>query len=152
MKRVSVMAIIFAAAATIYAADPFVGTWKLNATKSKDANLPKELIAIATEKGDQIELTVKGTEASGTAISERSTVAVKGGVVKYLEGGPPAGMTATLKVVDAMTREQTMTLDGKVVGTSRLVLSKDGKTITQTGDFVDPQGKPAKFVRVYEKQ
>jgi hypothetical protein len=61
-------------------------------------------------------------------------------------------MTATIKVVDAMTREQTMTRDGKVVGTSRLVLSKDGKTITQTGDFVDPQGKPVKFLRVYEKQ
>jgi hypothetical protein len=51
-----------------------------------------------------------------------------------------------------MTREETATRDGKVVGTYRVVLSKDGKTITQTGDFVDPQGKPVKFGRVYEKQ
>ena len=152
MKQLVSIAIVVAAAATMHAADPFTGTWKLNAAKSKDPNLPKEVIAIATEKGDQLELTVKGTEADGSSFTERSTVAVKGGVVKYIEGGPPAGMTASIKVVDAMTREQTMTREGKVVGTSRLVLSKDGKTITQTGEFVDPQGKPFKFVRVYDKQ
>jgi hypothetical protein len=81
MKRFVSVAIIVAVAATIHAADPFAGTWKLNAAKSKDPNLPKEVIAIATEKGDQIELTVKGTEADGTSFSERSTVSVKGGAV-----------------------------------------------------------------------
>jgi hypothetical protein len=142
MKRLLCVTVVLAAAAMLHAAGPFTGTWKLNVAKS-DKDSPNEVIF--TEKGDQIELVVIG--ADGT--SQRSIAPLQGGVVTFVEGGRgrPAGLTVTRKFVDAMTLEQTNTLDGKVTGTVRFVLSKDGRSITVTGDFAS-----VKFVRVYDKQ
>ena len=85
-KRFVLAAIIFVAAATIHADSPFAGTWRLNVAKSIGPNQPKELIAVVTEKGDQIETVMKGIAAEGRPISIRYTSSIKGGVVKFLEG------------------------------------------------------------------
>jgi hypothetical protein len=80
MKRLLFVTIVFAAAATLHAEDPFTGTWKLNVAKS-DKDAPKEVTF--TEKGDQMELVVIGADGK----PQRSTAPLEGGVVNFVEGG-----------------------------------------------------------------
>jgi hypothetical protein len=145
---------------TAYAADPWCnGTFKLNVAKSKYTATPqpppKEVTVATHDGGDVCEVTVKGIDGKGGPISVREAIPHKGGEVKFIEGGPPAGSGVTVRDtrVDDLTRESTATTkDGKEVGKTRLVMSKDGKRVTTTVKGVDPQGKPMDFVEVFERQ
>jgi hypothetical protein len=64
----------------------------------------------------------------------------KGGPVAYTEGGPPSGVSQTIKVPNDYSHDYTTTQDGKVISTAHSVLSKDGKTITRTVKGTDAQG------------
>jgi hypothetical protein len=62
---------------TLQAADPFVGTWKLNVAKSKPAPAQpgmsvKEQTIVIQETGERYETTVKGTLENGAAMSVSS--------------------------------------------------------------------------------
>jgi hypothetical protein len=43
-------------------------------------------------------------------------------------------------------------MHGKVIGTSRVVVSKDGKTTAVTGEGTNASGKAASMTSVYEKE
>jgi len=136
------------------AAYAFTGTWKLNPAKSTFAKGKevKELTAVATEQGPNSVVTVKGVAAVGKAISIKYTVPMKGGSINYTESAPPAGTTIVSKRVNANTIESTTTLNGRKVGTTRAVVSKDGKTLTMIHRGLDDKGKAVKNTEVYERQ
>jgi hypothetical protein len=141
---------------SLWAADGFAGTWKLNVAKSKFAKgheLKDETIVIA-EQGDNRVVTVKGTDGDGKPISVKYTVPSAGGTQTYAEGAPAAGAGAIVvsKRVDANTLEGTSTLNGKVVRTQHSVLSADGKTITQTVTYIGDDGKSSKGVLILNRQ
>jgi hypothetical protein len=73
---------------SLWAADAFTGTWKLNVAKSKFAKGQeiKEQTAVVTEQGDVATVTVKGAKGDGTAISQKYTFPLKGGTVSFIEG------------------------------------------------------------------
>jgi hypothetical protein len=53
--RKSLMLLVFLGTATLYAADPYVGTWKFNAAKSVSttkAPPPKEVTILIEEQGE----------------------------------------------------------------------------------------------------
>jgi hypothetical protein len=56
-----------------------------------------------------------------------------------------------LKRVNPNTVEGVTKKDGKVVGKSRSVVSKDGKTRTFTIEGTDAQGRQVKNVSVYDR-
>ena len=60
-------------AAALWAADPFVGTWKLNTAKSKfkQGQAPKEQTVTITEVGSNLEVTVQRTGSDGKSIYEK---------------------------------------------------------------------------------
>src|ERR1700730_5439827 len=136
------------------AAYPFTGTWKLNPAKSTFAKGKevKELTAVATEQGADSAVTVKGVAAVGKAFSIKYTVPMKGGPINYTESAPAAGTTVVSKRVDANTIESTTTLNGKKVGTTRAVVSKDGKSLTMTHVGFDDKGKAVRNTEIYERQ
>jgi hypothetical protein len=138
----------------LWAADVFTGTWKMNVAKSTFAKGKevKELTATVVEQGDNAMVTVKGIGGDGKAISTKYTTPLKGGPITYTEGGPAAGTTVVSKRVDVNTLESTASMNGKQVGTSRAVVSADGKTLTMTRNGVDDKGKAVDGVEVYTRQ
>jgi len=68
-------------AGVLVAADPFVGTWKLNHAKSKyktGAPAKEQTVTIA-ESGSDLDVTVSGTSADGMPFSSHYTVPAAGG-------------------------------------------------------------------------
>ena len=136
----------------IWAADPFVGTWKLNLSKSHytTGTPPKEQTVTTSESGDNQDTTVTFTPADGSAISYHFTTPVKGGTGSVVQG---AGFDAvTAKQINDNTRELHFTQGANEVRTARVTVSKDGKTMRTTLKGTDPQGKPVDATLVYDKQ
>src|SRR6266849_4391783 len=60
------LALCFVGAAVCFAADGFIGTWKLNEAKSKlSAGTPKNTTVVYEAAGDDVKVTVEGTDTDG---------------------------------------------------------------------------------------
>ena len=143
-------------AASLWAADPVIGTWKLNIAKSRFSPglgaAPKQQINIVRELPDQIEITVSGSRTDGSPISEKVTVPKEGGILKYQQGGPAAGVTDFLTVINPGDWIFTGMQSGRQVYTVRVVVSKDGKTANETTRGVDAKGRPFEQLQVFDRQ
>jgi hypothetical protein len=141
------------------AADPIIGTWKLNLNKSKIAipdSAPKETIGyyLAMKEwteiyreiaGDQMEL-ASTEEPAGKYVWPR-----QGGVVT-VEEGAPLWATHIETLIEPGNWYVTLVRDGKQVAVIHKTFSKDGKTMQQTRTFRDPQDKFIEMPRVFDKQ
>jgi hypothetical protein len=142
--------------------DPFLGTWKLNAAKSKFSPAfyalmkqapPKEQTVVIRELGtDELEVTMTGTQTDGKPIATKSTSPRQGGALKIQQGNFPEGMTIVSTRIDPNTSYLTFMLNGKQVFVAESVVSKNGKTFQNTAKGTDPQGKPVESTGVYDKQ
>jgi hypothetical protein len=148
----------FLLAGSLFAADPFAGTWKLNLAKSTfegPMKPPKELTIVIQEQGDQGFDTVTSVPAAGSPISYTGTFPNTGGEVKILEGGGgfPAGTSGVLakRKADSRTRDWTITLPSRVTLQEHDVVSKDGKTMQMSTKGTDAQGKPYETVEVFDR-
>jgi hypothetical protein len=138
-------------AATLVAAEPFAGTWKLNSakTKYKTGTAPKEQTATIAEAGSDLDVTISGTAADGSAIMSHYTVAAQGGDGKIIQSPYEA---VSGKRIGPNEREVRYSKGGKVVLTTHSKISADGKTLTVNLKGTDVQGKPVVGVVVYDKQ
>src|SRR6266566_5073902 len=127
------LALCFVAAAVCFAADGFMGTWKLNEAKSKIApGAPKNSTVVYEAAGDNVKVTIDGTDYPVT-------------------GGPSVDMRSAKKVNDhSLTATQKK--DGKVTTIARIVLSPDGKTRTVTASGTDAKGNKISSTAIYDKQ
>jgi hypothetical protein len=66
--------------------------------------------------------------------------------------GDPRSDMRSYKVVDDHTLDITQKKDGKVSGTGKIVVSKDGKSRTVTIHSTNAEGKKVETVGVYDKQ
>jgi hypothetical protein len=153
-KRLIWVMLVLSSIGSLWAADPFTGTWKMDVAKSKflAGREVKELTMTVAEQADIGVVTAKGTNGEGKPISVKYTVPFKGGTLAYSEGGPPAGTTVVAKRVDRNTVEFNVTMNGKQVASDRAVLSPDRNTITLTRQSVDATGKPVQGTEVYDRQ
>lgn len=140
-----------AAGAFCFAADgPMMGTWKLNEAKSKIApGAPKNHTVVYSAAGDQIKVTVDGTDAEGKSIHTEWTGKFDG--KDYPVTGDSTSDTRSYKMEGKNTLEMTNKKDGKVAATGTLVVSADGKTRTVTINFTDAKGAKMTSVAVYDK-
>ena len=132
--------------------DPAIGTWRLNAAKSKynPGPPPKSQTLTITVAGNGITVMSRGTDGAGKPLATDYTVAFDGKDVP-VKGSPSYDMTSA-KRVDANTTELTRRKGGKVVQTSRRVVSADGKTMTITTSGVNENGDRISNIGVFEKQ
>jgi hypothetical protein len=152
VRALVVCGVTLVSASLATAGDNWVGTWKMNAAKSKYSPGPgpksQTLKFEATPEG--IKLTSEGVNAEGQA--------TKGGYTAKFDGtevpmaGNPNADTAAPKKVDDNTYENTWKKAGKVTVTTRGVVSADGKTLTITQSGTDTQGRAVSTTAVYEKQ
>ncbi|MGI9075170.1 MAG: hypothetical protein ACR2JB_28495 [Bryobacteraceae bacterium] len=151
MRKIMYVIAMLAVAMPLFAADPFVGTWKLDPAKSKytAGSAPKDVTIVIEGQGDSYQVAATGTYADGSPISVKYTIPKAGGTGTVQEGPFDA---VTSKRVSARVRENTYTKNGKETVSRRVVVSRDGKTLTNTVKGIGPQGKPLAGVDVFNKQ
>jgi hypothetical protein len=131
--------------------DPQMGTWKLNAAKSKfSAGAPKNSTVVYAPAGDSVKVTVDGVDGSGKPSHNEWTGKFDG--KDYPLTGDPAADTRSYAKVNDRTLTITQKKDGKVTTTGKIVVSADGKSRTVTTSGTNPDGKKISTTAVYDKQ
>ena len=137
----------------MWAADSSLGTWKLNAAKSKSTstNAIKSLTDVREATADGgVKSTRTGQMADGTAINYSYSCKYDG---KECPVTGAAWDVIVIKRVNANTTAfEIKKTGGKLHSTGRSVVSQDGKTRTQTGKGTGADGKPVLSTMIFEKQ
>jgi hypothetical protein len=124
------------------AADPLVGTWKLNLEKSKfnpPSSAPKsEILKIIAQDGG-LKWTSDTVDAAGKATKGEWSGKYDGKDYALTENADVDTIAA--KKINANTFESVSKKGGKVVGTGRGAVSKDGKTLTLASKTTNAQGQ-----------
>jgi carbamoylphosphate synthase large subunit len=145
------LAVFFAGFALCFAADPSMGTWKLNDAKSKfSPGATKNTTVVYAAAGDNVKVTVDGVDKDGKATHNEWTGKFDG--KDYPVVGDPNSDARAYKKVDDHTLELTVKKGGKVTATGRIVEAADGKSRTVTTSGVDSSGKEMKNMAVFDKQ
>jgi hypothetical protein len=145
------LAVFFASAAVCAAQNPHMGTWKLNEAKSKfGKGATKNTNVVYETAGDQIKVTVDGTDGSGAALHNEWTGKFDGKL--YALTGDSTADMRSYRVVNKRTLSLKNTKDGKVVTTANITVSANGKTRTVTSSAKNAQGKWMTSTAVYDKQ
>ena len=147
----SVLVLATAFAGQARAGDNWVGSWKLNAAKSKlgsNAIRPQTLKFETTADG--IKLTSDGTDGEGKPMHGGYTSKFDGKDVAW--AGNPMADTAAPKKIDDNTYENVWKKAGKATVTAKVSVSKDGKTMTISQTGTDAKGAPVSSVAVYDRQ
>jgi len=150
MRYVKLAVAAMAFATAVFAADPFVGTWKLNPSKSKfkTGAAPKEQTLTITESGGDLDITVKGTAADGRSITTHFTIPANGGNGKIIESPYEA---VSGKRISNSERETMYSKGGHVVYTTHAKIS-NGKTLTVHSKGTNPAGQMVDGDVTYDKQ
>jgi len=134
--------------------NPLVGTWKLNLTKSKydPGPAPKSVMEWVEAQGDGVKYTVDGVGARGRVLSQSFAVKFDGKDYPILSSGSEDD-TISANRIDSNNFEFTQKKGGKVIGTFKATVSKDGMVKTVDAKGTDAAGvKTYHNVQVYDKQ
>jgi hypothetical protein len=145
------LAMCLVGVAVVFAQDANMGTWKLNEAKSKFASgATKNSMVVYEAAGDNVKVTVDGTDKDGKAVHTEWTGNFDGKDNPVT--GDPAVDTRSYKKINGRTLELTGKKDGKVATTARITVSADGKTRTVHMVATDSTGKKIESTAVYDKQ
>jgi hypothetical protein len=151
--RIAVMALAlsFVAAGACFAANPHLGTWKLNEAKSKFApGMGRNTTVTYTEQKDKIKVTVDGVDKDGKP-THGVWVGKFDGTAYPAKGNLPYN-SVSYKVVNDRTNDITAMKDGKVMWTGKIAVAADGKSRTATINGTDEKGKKFTNKAVYDKE
>jgi hypothetical protein len=133
-----------------FAADPFVGTWKINIEKSKlsDPARWKGTVAIMEPTAGGLRNTFERPMPDGQI--RRTSSVLFYGKDTPAEGSP--GDTTITERIDSFHLRVIYKTNGKQTSVLESTVSPDGKTITDTHKGTGRSGKPLDEIRVYDKQ
>jgi hypothetical protein len=141
----------FVGATMCFAADVFIGTWKLNEAKSKiAAGSLKNTTVVYEAAGDSVKVTTDGTDGEGKPSHSEWTGKFDG--KDYPVTGDPSTDTRSYKTVNDHTLAFTNKKGDKLTISGRGVVSADGKTRTVTITGTDSKGNKYTSTTVYDKQ
>ena len=136
------MAFCFLATAACLAADPLIGTWKLNEAKSKfTPGTGKNTRVVYEARGSQVRITADGVNADGKP-THSEWIGKFDGKDYSVTGDPNADMRSYRKV-DDRTLDFTGKKGGNLMVTGRVVVAADGKSRTVTTSGTTGTGAPA---------
>jgi hypothetical protein len=143
------------ATAAMAADDPFAGTWKLNATKSKapGGRLPHPRSTNVIEiQGKTVHLIADETDATGKSLHVEYT-AVYDGKEYPVKQTPPSNETYTISIkrINPRTVEWVESI-GKLTIKGRDILSEDGKSFSRVATGKGPDGHDISVLQFFEKQ
>ena len=150
--RNTTFAVCILAVGLFAAENPFVGTWKLNAAKSKLAGsgLGQNATVHIESDGKSLKVSVESTDPQGQPLNftYEATLDGKPGTAT----GSPTFDTISLQRVNNNTITAAGKKGDKVVFTDRRVVSKDGKMMTLSRSGTDAEGKQFHATLVFDKQ
>jgi hypothetical protein len=150
-KTVLTAVLCLTAAVVTFAADPNVGTWKLNEAKSQfAAGAVKNVTVTYTAVGENYKCVVDGVDGAGKPTHNEWTGKFDG--KDYPVIGDPSANTRSLKLVKPGHYALTNKKDGKTMVTGTVDFSADNKSRTLTTEMTDDAGKKQKSIAVYERQ
>jgi len=137
---------------TLLAANTSVGTWKYNVAKSKSNPGPgyKSRMVKVEAQGEGIKVAVDGVSGDGTKHSYSYTANYDG--KDNPVAGNPAADTIAYKRIDDNTVEATTKKGGEVSASIKIVVAKDGKSMTVTSKGKNEKGEAFTNVAVYDRQ
>ena len=126
------------------ASDPYIGTWKLDAAKSKfnPGPPPQSITLTITEDGSTVD------EVMGNGQPVKYTIPMKSEAPAVLQGMPD---TTVAQVRKGDIVEHTWKF-GSNTAMGHATLSKDGKTMTYTLKGMGPNGEKLNNTEIYTKQ
>jgi hypothetical protein len=133
--------------------DPILGMWRLNVAKSKYSPGPapkSDTRVYEPWETDGIKLTATIVQADGTPVAAGFSAHYDG--KDYEVRGTADYDTLALKRVSATTVSEVLKKNGRVVGSAKHVVSKNGKMFTLTTNWTNTKGQKASRVSVYDKQ
>ena len=128
--------------------DPQMGTWKLNEARSKfQPGVPKDYTVVCETAGDNVKITVDGTDKEGKSTHNEWTGKFDGKDYPVV-GDPTSDMRSYEKKDDrGLVLKMTIKKEGKVTGAGMIVVG--GKTRIVT--FNAAVGSPIS-IAAYDKQ
>ena len=149
-----VVVLVLAGAGLVLAqTDAHMGTWKLNVAKSKFA--PGQTLKSETRTyeptGDGYKFSGQRTDADGSTHPESFTVKYDGKDAPFT-GDSYGADTLAVKLIDANHIEATEKKGGRLLYTTKVVVSTDGKVMTITNKGKTESGQPINTALVYDKQ
>jgi hypothetical protein len=147
-----ILAVLILSAGLSAADDPLIGTWTMNAAKSKydtgTAPQNQKLQYLSVPQG--IHHITDGADTKGKPTHNEWTAKFDGKDYPYQSSGGSTVQTVALKRVNASSIQVIRKQDGKVTSTFILKVSPDGKLLTRTSK--DASGKMSATVAVYDRQ
>jgi len=148
-SRLVLMLLGFAVA--LCAADPYVGTWKMDAakTKFKLGTAPKEQTVTITDAGSDTNVAIAGTAADGTKIALSYTIPTAGGTGK-IESPLYDGIAS--KFMGPNERVVLYQKNNITIYTAHSKVSADGNFLSVQTKGMNLSGKHVDATVVYDKQ
>jgi len=151
---VSVVVLALAGPGLLFAqTDAHMGTWKLNVAKSKFApgHTMKRETRTYEPTGDGYKFSGQRVDADGSTHPESFTVKYDGKDNPFA-GDTYGADTLAVKLVDVNHIDATEKKGGKMLYTSKVVVSNAGKVMSITIRGKSGSGQPINAVLVYDKQ
>ncbi|MEJ2247151.1 MAG: hypothetical protein P8Y80_13900 [Acidobacteriota bacterium] len=159
MRKALLLLAVLGWTSSLWAADPIIGTWKLNIEKSERTKNPPnltpiELVEIYREAdANHTSLERTGIMMDGSPISGKYLWPNMGGNVTITEDVPELGATAIIQTM--ISRREwfaTFFRDGEQFMVIHKIVSKEGNTMHQRFKMITEQGKVSEWVQVYDRQ
>lgn len=145
------LAVCLAAVAACLADDLSTGTWKLNEAKSHlGAGITKNSTVTYEPAGDSVKITLDGTDAAGNPTHIVWTGKFDG--KDYPVTGGSGSEVRSVRRINSRTLVTRVKRDGKVIISTRIDYSADGKSRVVTSTVTNAQGQKVKSVAYYDKQ
>ena len=153
MRKAMLLMVALGLTGSLWATDPFVGTWKLNVARSTVTD-PSAMPKSETSKWAAIDKGFKsildGIDAEGKAYHMEVALILDG--TNYPINGNPNMDMRSAKKIDSNTILFVTKKAGKEVRKWRFTFSKDSKTMTMIGKGITPKGQAYSGSFVYDKQ
>jgi hypothetical protein len=134
-----------------FAADPQIGTWKLNEAKSQIGKAMGKNVTVVYSKSmmGKMKCVIDGVDAKGKPTHDEWTGKFDG--KDYTVTGDPDSDMRSYKKIDDHTLEIWVKKGGAVMGSGKIVVAADGKSRTVTANLTNAKGKKVKTTAVYDK-
>ncbi len=152
-KTIAVSLGLILVAGALYAADPMMGTWKLNESKSKLTRGTTKNTKVVYDSRlirNKVTVTSDGVDGDGKPIHAEWKGKFNGKDYE-VSGDPTSDMRSYTKVND-QTLDMMVKKGGKVVAQGRIVVSADGKSRVVTLNGTTAKGKKFTNTSVYDKE
>lgn len=164
MRKAFLFLAILGLTSSLWAADPIIGTWKVNVNNT-EGTLPPGLIALSQEPAkesivayreidsDLLEFTTNMVFEDGSSRSTKWTFPKDGGMVSRILPEPlPNGSSYVYTKLQPGEWIVTVMENNRQIHVMRKIVSKDGKTMREIRFDNDSQGNTVEFVQVYDRQ